>query len=541
MIFEDSQGEEIRVRPARSICLFPLAPIRNPGGLHMGRMRRASFSYIPRVFEIFDAPFETLLNRQPNPLPRKTAVCREFSATDIPEIRNLTVPAADVGGKLFLSRWFKVSKSDNATARLVQALGELSDCLDPPRVPFTKLPFLMIKILRARRAATGDLKNWFYQIPIPPEWRRWFAARLAAARGEFEVRCLFVLSMGLAVSVFIAHVFSLAIAARIAASLLSDAWVDNLLWLEMQEGQFEGFDARVKEATEHFNIMWSDEPALYTVFDFVGLNFDLTTKRARLCDKIQSKLLRTAQQLRKDSPLTLRDSLAAIGLTIWGNYAVGRYPLSFFEPLLRWLSATASTPEALNDSVELPPEVRADITRLAELCAAASVDLADLESPPEPGITAFSDASDTALAAVSFVDGVQRTSTCPTDPTLPIFAREALAHFLAAISIPRHLSSAGFAIDNTNWLHALWKGHSRNGQLNAVLRHMYTHLAATDTTAFAGYVPSRLQLADFPSRQKELPANWKDYYDLPLDLKKVPFFRPPPPGPPLVCCDSEAP
>ena len=162
MIFEDSQGEEIRVRPARSICLFPLAPIRNP-------------PYIPRVFEIFDAPFETLLNRQPNPLPRKTAVCREFSAMDTSEIRNLTVPAADVGGKLFLSRWFKVSKSDNATARLVQALGELSDCLDPPRVPFTKLPFLMVKILRARRAATGDLKNWFYQIPIPLEWRRWFA------------------------------------------------------------------------------------------------------------------------------------------------------------------------------------------------------------------------------------------------------------------------------------------------------------------------------------------------------------------------------
>ena len=541
MVVRNSQGEEVRVRQPRSHCTLPLAPIQNPGGLNMTSVRTTDAPFIARAFEILDAPFESLLVREPDPLPQNNTMCRGFIARDLVEIITLTVPREAVPGHVFFSRWFKVSKSDNVSARLVQALGELSDCLAPPKVPFTNLHLLMTKILRARRAAHGDLKNWFYQIPIPLEWRRWFAARLAAARGEFEVRCLFVLSMGLAVSVFIAHVFSLAIAARIAASLLSDAWVDNLLWLEMQEGQFEGFDARVKEATEHFNIMWSDEPALYTVFDFVGLNFDLTTKRATLCDKIQSKLLRTAQQLRKDSPLTLRDSLAAIGLTIWGNYAVGRYPLSFFEPLLRWLSATASTPEALNDSVELPPEVRADITRLAELCAAASADLADLESPPEPGITAFSDASDTALAAVSFVDGVQRTSTCPTDPTLPIFAREALAHFLAAISIPRHLSSAGFAIDNTNWLHALWKGHSRNGQLNAVLRHMYTHLAATDTTAFAGYVPSRLQLADFPSRQKELPANWKDYYDLPLDLKKVPFFRPPPPGPPLVCCDSEAP
>ena len=128
MIFEDSQGEEIRVRPARSICLFPLAPIRNPGGLNMGRMRRASFSYIPRVFEIFDAPFETLLNRQPNPLPRKTAVCREFSATDIPEIRNLTVPAADVGGKLFLSRWFTQAERPV----VVCPFCEVNDAVDSP-------------------------------------------------------------------------------------------------------------------------------------------------------------------------------------------------------------------------------------------------------------------------------------------------------------------------------------------------------------------------------------------------------------------------
>ena len=528
MVVRNSQGEEVRVRQPRSHCTLPLAPIQNPGGLNMTSVRTTDAPFIARAFEILDAPFESLLVREPDPLPQNNTMCRGFIARDLVEIITLTVPREAVPGHVFFSRWFKVSKSDNVSARLVQALGELSDCLAPPKVPFTNLHLLMTKILRARRAAHGDLKNWFYQIPIPPAWRRWFAAKLATARGSFEVRCLFVLSMGLAISVFIAHVFSLAIAARIAGDLLFDAWVDNLLWLQMEDNQFEGFDARVREATAFFNIKWSDPPKLYTVFDFVGLSFDLEAKAARLCDKTKQKLLQTARRLDGNPTLTLRESLAAIGLTIWANYAVGRYPLSFFEQLLRWLSATASTPQQLNESVTLPPAVQTDICRLAELCSVASLDLCDLETPRDPGITAFSDASDTALAAVSFVDGETRTSTAPTDATLPIFAREALAHFLAAISIPRHLSTAGFAIDNTNWLHALWRGHSRNGQMNAVLRHMYTHLAASDTTAFAGYVPSRLQLADFPSRHRQLPSNWQRYFEQPVKLRKIPFFRPPP-------------
>jgi hypothetical protein len=512
----------MRVRQHTELCYLPLAPIENAGGACMKSFR--ADASCAKVFEIFDSDFADLLVR---PAPRPSpAVSRGFGKGDLPHIHALTVPAE---GEVFLAKWFKVPKSNMTSSRLVQALGQLSKSLDPPKVPFTNLHALIEKILKAKRAAIGDLKNWFYQIPIPLAWRKWFAAKIASARGEFEVRCLIVLSMGLAISVFIAQVFSLAIAARIARhTLLSDAWVDNLIWLAYNDHDFDGFDERVREAAAHFNIKWSEVPEQHTSFDFIGLHFDLTTKRASLCDKMKTKLLACNETLNGRPDLTLREALGAIGLTVWSNYAVGRYPLAFFEQLLRWLSTVCAAPNKLDEAVLIPPAVQSDILRLAQLCAAAHLTLDDLESPPTPGITAFSDASDSALASVVLRDGHPHVSVCPTDDSLPIFAREALAHLMAVLRVPRGMPAAGFAIDNTNHIHACTRGHSRNPDLNAVLRRLYHHLSEADFTAFTGYVPSRLQLADYPTRQRALPADWDTFFRLPLSLRRIPFFRPPP-------------
>jgi len=524
IVVTDERGNRARVRPLRQRCFLPLAKIKNPGGLRLDEFR--AFALCKLVFELLDSDFEKLLVERPPSRP--PSISRGFSAEDLHEIRELTQPPP-AGVDVFVSRWFKVPKSDGVWARLVQDLGLLSDYLDPPKVPFTNLHVLMQKILRANFAATGDLKNWFYQIPIPEAWRRWFGARLASGRGSFEIRCLFVLSMGLAISVFIAHVLSLAIAAFVASeNLSSDAWVDNLLWLGERDEHFAGFQERVSAAERRFNCVWSETPTRTRRFDFVGIFYDLLRKRARLCDKIRQKLLEASRKLESTSSLPLREALAEIGLCVWSNYAVGRYPLSFFESLLRWLSSTAASPSTLDETVEIPPEVCRDLARLTSLCAEADIDLDDLECPPHPGITAFSDASDKAIAAVSRHDGAAFVSAAPTDATLPIFAREALAHLLAVMTVPRGVRAAGFAIDNTNWLHALWRGHSRSGELNAVLRHLFTRIAATDLTIFAGYVPSAQQLADHPSRGRPLPTNWEDFFKLPLSLRQIPFFRPPP-------------
>jgi hypothetical protein len=328
-----------------------------------------------KVFEIFDSDFADLLVRDPPPSDRGK-VSRGFGKEDLPHIRALTVPAE---GEVLIAKWFKVPKSNMTSARLVQALGQLSKSLDPPKVPFTNLHALIEKILKAKRAAIGDLKNWFYQIPIPLAWRKWFAAEIASGKGQFEVRCLIVLSMGLAISVFIAQVFSLAIAARIAHALLFDAWVDNLIWLAYDDLGFDGFEERVREAAAHFNVKWSEVPEQHTSFDFIGLHFDLTTKRASLCDKMKTKLLACNETLNGRPDLTLREALGAIGLTVWSNYAVGRYPLAFFEQLLRWLSTVCASPNELDEAVLLPPEVQADLLRLAELCAMAHLTPDDLE------------------------------------------------------------------------------------------------------------------------------------------------------------------
>ena len=65
---------------------------------------------------------------------------------------------------------------------------------------------------------------------------------VAAARGHFEIRTLRVLSMGLALSVFIAHMLALEIVRRAVDRAVAeyDAWVDNLIALTNDENAIQG-------------------------------------------------------------------------------------------------------------------------------------------------------------------------------------------------------------------------------------------------------------------------------------------------------------
>jgi hypothetical protein len=178
------------------------------------------------MFRALDSPFESLLTR---PVPRPSQLPASVLPQDVHHIQ-ATITRPCTSPRAF-ARWFKVPKSDRP-ARLGQNLGTLSAFMWRAPLscrrftPSSPEPF-------RRRGVAADLQNWFYQIPIPPEWWPWFCAHIAASRGEFHQVCLTILFVGLGISTYIDHFLALAIARLALPTSPSSAgsWVDNLYWV----------------------------------------------------------------------------------------------------------------------------------------------------------------------------------------------------------------------------------------------------------------------------------------------------------------------
>lgn len=509
-------GETVKIRPLARNCCLPLCPVENAGGFRYELLRGNPL--LEEVFRILDGPLENLFVRQP-PLPKQKVVSRGFLQQDLAIVRSVCVPPPP---GTITQKFFKVEKANGLESRLVQNLSSISACLSPPRVPFCPLHLLFARLLRHDAVMLADLKNWFYQIAVPASWRRWFGVRLAAGRGEFTDHALFVLSMGLGVSVFLAHMLALAVArAAATAEVDTDAWVDNVFWAG-PPAALDAVAANLADLKSRLAFEWSSPPAVsQTEFVFVGLRFCLREKTVSPTEKLRTQLAVDRRRL-LDQP-TLRTALSVVGLLLWLNWAVARCPLAFCSSLLEWLARCGGELSSLDLRVVLPPPVLDDIARLSADVAAARLSASDLADPLPPTVSVFSDASDFALAAVIREGGsAPSVRTWPADPATTIFAREALAFLLAVRAVPRGVP-AEFAVDNLGLFFAARKGHSRSDFGNEVLREFFRVASPRLRIAF---VRSRANLADFPSRGRALPPSWAEFFAQVVSAP-LPFFRVP--------------
>jgi hypothetical protein len=435
----------------------------------------------------------------------------------------VTVPAAGPG---YTSRWFKVPKSDLVSARLVQNLAALSRHVSPPRVPFSRLHVLVRRLLAQPAVLLADFRNWFYQIPLPLAWRKWFRARVVCGRGAFFDVELFVLSMGFALSVFIAHSLALAVARRAAETTAvdHDAWVDNLVWAG-PPANLRRTAAELERLRGELSFTWSAAPALHEdTFEFLGLEFSLRKKVVVPSAALRGKIAAGCADIVAQP--SLRTALSVIGLLCWVNWAVARCPLAFTPALLSWLRAACRDLSALDVAVPLPPAVVEDVLRLAEITSSSALSLADLAGPLATNVSLFSDASDAALAAVCREGGSVDVRAWAAPGSMTIFAREALAACFALSLVPRPVRAAGLAIDNLNLLFALRRGHSASDVVNEILRRIFAELWRRRLRLSTVFVPSARQLADFPSRGRPLPPDWAEYFSL-SGLVPLPPWRVP--------------
>lgn len=519
-----SPPQTIRPRTLHRCCL-PLAALANVGGVLLDFF--ADLPEASQALSLLRTPFEALLTRTP---PRSRLVSRHFTHDDLQVIlavarRIPKVTAAHV------SRWFKVPKASGTHARLVQNLHLLSTGLNTSnfRTPFSHIHAIARQLLASDAVVLADFANWFYQIPITESWSKFFQANIAVGRGAFVSVELQVLSMGLAISVFIAHCLALAFvrpAARlVSADVFSDAWVDNLVGGgSVQHAQ--ALSRSLERLASEAHVAWSSPPTVHTEsFVFLGLKFDLQRKTVGPTADTISKLHRNLERLQRAS---LRDLLSVVGMLVWLNFVVVRCPMAFLESLLDWLRRAATRMDELDRPARFPEAVHADIVRFTHWTCEASLSLSDLDPPSCRELTLFSDASNIALGAV-YREGKHLTvRSWPADESLIIYVRELLAHVRGIQMVPRNISAVGAGLDNTNALAALRRGHSVNAIVNQLLRFYYAHLEHRGLHVSTCFVPTVGMLADFPSRSLPLPSNALDYFRQHSPLWPLPFFRLPP-------------
>ena len=123
-----------------------------------------------------------------------------------------------------------------------------------------------------------------------------------------------------------------------------------------------------------------------------------------------------------------------------------------------------------------------------------------------------------------FVTTKRATSTCEFGKRTvrsTFFVARRWPIFLGRIARPLR-GSIGSAVDNANLAAAL-KGHSRNVK---VLRDQYRDLWQAQAALNVALVPSARQLADAPSRGRQLPQDTQRFFEGPR-LRQLPVWRPP--------------
>lgn len=518
-------GDRRVIRQRRPRTQLPLAEVVNVGGLRLEWFRDRGEGN--SVLQVLQAPLSDLFIAAPR--SRTQIVSRGFLQEDLPTIMAITDPVADTQ---HATSWFKVPKSSNVAARLVQDFSYLSSLLDPNRCRprFPQIHKLIVDVLRCDAIVLADFANWFYQIPITPAWGKFLQGRIAQRRGTFSCVQLRVMSMGLGVSVGIAHtlanVFATSSAEEAALRVCAAAWVDNLYGGGNVE-QARSLAKAWEEAARCANAVWSEPPVVYEgECELLGLRFFLGEKRVTATEAMKEKIERNLQRL---VGATLRELLGVVGLLLWLNFVVSRCPLAFAEDLLNWLRRVTRDLTALDFKTTLPAAVRDDIIRLSNFAIRASISLEDLTPPATPRLTLFSDAAAHALGAVyQNPDGVLSIRSWPADPTLHIFAKELLAHMFSLELVPRGIRAIGCGIDSTNTLSATRRGHSVNATVNFLLRRYYSYRNKRELHVSQAFIPSERNIADFPSRRLPLPPDSAAYFRSVPQTLPLPFFAVPP-------------
>lgn len=491
------QQGRMKLRPRRTTCRLPLAPIVPPR-LLLDRLATLSppTAQLQFSLDLIQQPgFADSIHEKLRHAERvRRHVSRHFSPADIQLLADSGTLEEGIASLVLPA--FKVPKKQN-DARFVVDGRRFNDLLGDMRFP-TALPDIqdVADDLRDHRwVFTADARSWFYQIPICARLGSLLGVCLASRRGSYASFIHKALSMGIRPAPFIAQEIATHVAnASLEPGVIVRVWIDNFVFLSDDRAAIERTRARFLRACAKTNLVLGTCTGVGSSGEVLGMQFD--EHSVSVAADTKRSLAQTLESWKQNR--TARSLLQFTGTAIWVNHCIARQPLARYAPIFAEVSAAVTLAIQTDDwDIKLNATLQIDQALEAWCSSLASASLRQPEA--DDGSTLFTDASDEAMGAVLLERDSMLTFSRLFDrdeADSPIFLRE-----------------LGALLEGLRWAHAQGKKPSVVCVDNSAAVAIYRKGHSTDPTANKmmadapwvrgiAWIPSACNISDEPSRNK---------------------------------------
>ena len=412
--------------------------------------------------------------------------------------------------------FFTRLKSNGINTRPLYDASPLNKILGRPHSP--KLPspaFIIDYAMQFSMAASFDLAGWYSQIPIGPALSNCLGIEVNGTTYQYTT-----LPQGFSEACWIAETIATRLCSGIEDSVAGIVY-DNFLLAAKNDAHLRNLVASFDSNLSSCGVVKNeDKTSLGTSVEYCGLLLDLEHKSFTVTDEWAQKAAAALTQALHLKTWSFKSAFAIFGLCAW-YLRVTRIPFCTTRPILsaqRLVGRRVHRGASWSSDFHPAPTLIAIITSVRDTLSKNQH--IHWHDPPTLSLDTviFSDASDWGWGIVLVQNGavtdVRSGKWSEDEATLDIHIRETIAYRISRTTFP---PASLYLVDNTVAVNAICKGHSPRPTLDRHLRSP----EVLSTKAMIAWVPTALNIADFPSRNEPLPlsATKPNLLDITKDLR----------------------
>jgi hypothetical protein len=488
-----------RVRPARRVCLSPLALIT------ANRINLEAFDLLPHPpSQSLRCWWKWLEGRHIRRFleaggAEKVRISRKLSRADVDGLRDWGVMGGCRRKPSRVHPLFKVAKGSEA--RLIMDCRSVNKALPKPgEMGLPTIHEVFDAMVQREWLIQADGRSYFYQFRLDEDAQDLFGACVVPIRGKKRWLRMSVLPMGYSFAPGIAQQTSLALIGnvRLQDGEYGTAWVDNFLFATQTRERAVEVVKSLQEVSNTVGLELKPDILVARSMVVLGAVVDAENKRITPTPE----MLAAVHEAREEWALrsTPRTLFRLAGSAIWVLYAIARHPLCMHEAAIQHMSEIAKT--TFGDTTAWDRSyIRTEMQTKAMDRLVAAAKQASWEHKPRKGTSAWSwsDASNVGLGLVlDKGPGDEEEWFMMAKLDASVFVNELLGAIGGILHADRSGKIATHWVDNSAACRAIIRGISSSRAGNLLLRKLCETEIEDDHTL--GWVRTSIQRADALSR-----------------------------------------
>ena len=506
---QQPSSKRLRANADNILSVANLQPIENAGGFQIHLLgNEIHFPALQLALEYTKGNFT--LRDIPEPKPIVSKITLQHPLQMFKEVHRNQIKA--------YQRLFQVKKADTDMSRLIGHPQMLNEAFVPERfqlVSFLQVPELLRDFTPSFYAVELDLKNYFPQIPIQHGLSQYLGVIMG---NKHYVQT--VLTQGWSGSTFVAQALTYAFVALCTVryknlpnitELLSNGLpshillpgflliivYDNILIVTDSPKSTNDWATAIQETAQHLNLVIKYMRVTHNRTQYLGQEYKMTDGKT-YWRTLPSRLQKWTNP---QESVTLREALGYISIVIRENQIRSR-SLKNVSHVVKWLASLSLLTSSDNWRNLIVTEQFDAIVRPSLLLLDDSWTHISMFVPVNPLFIA-TDATPSTLAWYTRVGGKDTVFSCSTEGHSHINFLEALAVYVAIEANYVNHDAIFILCDNQAASLAYVKGYSSNGEITRLVQES----KSGDVPIIMFDVESEGNIADFPSRNKEIPEN----------------------------------